>query len=381
MKNLSLLLAIIFTANFACAQNNSAINNQIQSTILAEAPSEINYTVETVIPELAIPWGMAFLPDGSMLVTEKSGELIHFKDGKKTYIDGLPDIYVRGQGGLLDLELHPDYKNNGWIYFSFASAEGAGDGGNTAIMRAKLEGNKFVENQLLYKAGPNSRRGQHFGSRLEFDNEGYLYFSIGDRGNRDVNPQDITRDCGKIYRIHDDGRIPSDNPFVNSPNAKTAIYSYGHRNPQGMVKHPKTGKIWVHEHGPRGGDEINIIKKGKNFGWPTISYGINYNGTSFTENTALPKMEQPLFFWVPSIAPSGMAFVTSDIYPDWKGSLLAGSLKFEYLERVILKGDKVVKREKILDGLGRIRNVRQGPDGYIYAAVEGKGIIKIMPKK
>jgi len=293
-----LLIAFLFTFS-ACAQ-------QFESSVKAEDPKNIDYTTEIVVPDLTIPWGMAFLPDGSMLITEKFGELIHYKNGKKTTIDGLPNVYVRGQGGLLDLELHPNYEDNGWLYFSFASSEGEGDGGNTAIMRAKLKGNTLVENQLLYKAGPNSRRGQHFGSRLEFDNEGYLYFSIGDRGNRDKNPQDITRDCGKIYRIHDDGRIPIDNPFVNTPNAKKAIYSYGHRNPQGMIKNPETGEIWVHEHGPRGGDEINVIQKGKNFGWPTITYGINYSGTPITSNTKLEGMEQPLFFWVPSIAPSGM---------------------------------------------------------------------------
>ena len=359
----------------------SACAQQQESSVKAEDPTKINYTTEVVVPDLNIPWGMAFLPDGSILITEKFGELIHFKNGEKQTIEGLPDIYVRGQGGLLDIELHPDYKNNGWIYFSYASAEGEGDGGNTAIMRAKLKGNTLVENQLLYKAGPNSRRGQHFGSRLEFDNDGYLYFSIGDRGNRDVNPQDITRDCGKIYRIHDDGRIPEDNPFVNNPNAKKAIYSYGHRNPQGMIKNPNTGEIWVHEHGPRGGDEINVIKKGKNFGWPTITYGINYSGTPITKDTALPGLEQPLFFWVPSIAPSGMAFVDSNKYPDWKGNILAGSLKFQYLERLVLKKGKVVKREKLLDGMGRMRNVRQAPDGYIYVAIEGVGIVKINPKK
>ncbi|NAS29886.1 PQQ-dependent sugar dehydrogenase [Flavobacteriaceae bacterium R38] len=368
-----LLIAVLFTFS-ACAQ-------QIESTVKAEDPKSINYTTEIVVPDLNIPWGMAFLPDGSMLITEKFGELIHYKDGKKTSIEGLPDVYVRGQGGLLDIELHPNYKDNGWIYFSYASAEGEGDGGNTAIMRAKLKGNALVENQLLYKAGPNSRRGQHFGSRLEFDNDGYLYFSIGDRANRDENPQDITRDCGKIYRIHDDGRIPSDNPFVNTPNAKKAIFSYGHRNPQGMAKNPKTGEIWVHEHGPRGGDEINVIQKGKNFGWPTITYGINYSGTPITDKTAQTGMEQPLFFWVPSIAPSGMTFVTSDMYPDWKGNVLAGSLKFQYLERLELKKGKVVKREKLLDGMGRVRNIRQAPDGYLYAALEGVGIVKINPKK
>ena len=272
-------------------------------------------------------------------------------------------------------------KKNGWIYFSYASAEGEGSGGNTAIMRAKLKGNTLVENQLLYKAGPNSRRGQHFGSRLEFDNDGYLYFSVGDRGNRDINPQDITRDCGKIYRIHDDGRIPEDNPFVNTPDAKKAIYSYGHRNPQGMVKHPKTGEIWVHEHGPRGGDEINIVEKGKNFGWPVITYGINYSGTPITSETSKKGMEQPLFFWVPSIAPSGMTFVTSDKYPDWKGNLLVGSLKFQYLERLVLSRGKVIKREKLKDGMGRLRNIRQAPDGYLYAALENVGIVRIKPKK
>ena len=381
MKSYIYLILILLSSSMTWAFQTDAIKNQVQSTILAETPSEINYMVETVVPDLEIPWGMAFLPDGSMLITEKSGELIHFKDGKKNYVEDVPEVYLRFQGGLLDLELHPNYENNGWIYISYASREGDGDGGNTAIMRAKLENNKLTNKEILYKAGPNSRKGQHFGSRLEFDNKGYLYFSIGDRGNREVNPQDITRDCGKIYRIHDDGRIPEDNPFVNTPIAKKAIYSYGHRNPQGMTKNPETGKIWVHEHGPRGGDEINIIQKGKNYGWPTISYGINYNGTSFTDKTALTEMEQPLFFWVPSIAPSGMTFVSSNIYPDWKGSLLAGSLKFEYLERLILKNNKVVKREKLLDGLGRVRNVRQGPDGYIYAAIENKGIIKIVPNK
>ena len=239
----------------------------------------------------------------------------------------------------------------------------------------------MVEKQLLYKASPNSKKGQHFGSRIVFDNDGYLYFSIGDRGSRDLNPQDVNRDCGKIYRLHDDGRIPKDNPFVDMPNAKKAIYSYGHRNPQGMVKHPITGKIWTHEHGPKGGDEINIIKKGKNYGWPIISYGINYNGTTFTEHTSLPGMEEPLHYWDPSIAPSGMEFITSDIYPEWKGNLLVGSLKFQYLNRCVLSDGKVIEQEKLIKDLGRIRSVNQGPDGYIYVGVENVGIVKIIPKK
>ena len=357
----------------SCAQ-------QTESEVKAETPATINYTSKVIVPDLNIPWGMAFLPDGSMLITEKTGELIHFKNGVKTNIDGLPEIYVRGQGGLMDIKLHPNYKNNGWIYMSYGSPEGEGDGGNTAILRAKLNNNSLVEKQLLYKAGPNTKKGQHWGSRIEFDNEGYLYFSVGDRGNRDVNPQDLTRDCGKIYRLHDDGSIPEDNPFINTTNAKTAIYSYGHRNPQGMTKNPLTGDIWVNEHGPQGGDEINIIQKGKNFGWPVISYGINYNGTTFTDITEKEGMEQPFFYWVPSIAPSGMTFISPDIYPNWKGNILVGSLKFEYIERLVLENNKVVKREKLFEGLGRVRNVLQAPDGYIYAAIEGLGIIKIVPE-
>jgi aldose sugar dehydrogenase len=374
MKQIHFIIVVIFISFYACAQ-------QIESEVKAENPANINYSPQLVVADISIPWGMAFLPDGSLLITEKSGTLIHFKNGQKTTINGVPEIYVRGQGGFMGVKLHPDYVNNGWIYFSYASAEGEGNGGNTAIMRAKLSGNNLIEKQVLYKANPNSTRGQHFGSRIEFDNEGYLYFSIGERGDRDINPQDITRDCGKIYRLYDDGRIPKDNPFSNTPNAKAGIYSYGHRNPQGMIKNPETGEIWVHEHGPQGGDEINIIQKGKNFGWPVISYGINYDGTSFTDITEKEGMEQPLFYWVPSIAPSGFAIVTSTIYPDWKGNLLVGSLKFQYLERLVLSDGKVVKREKLLDKIGRVRDVIQAPDGYIYVAVEGKGIYKIIPEK
>ena len=282
----------------------------------------------------------------------------------------------------MDIELHPDYENSGWLYMTHGSIDGKnGNGGNTALFRAKLNGNTLTDIQRLYKAEPNSRRGQHFGSRIEFDNDGYLYFCVGDRGNRDINPQDITRDGGKIYRLHDDGSIPKDNPFINKPNAKTAIYSYGHRNPQGMIKHPKTGDIWTHEHGPKGGDEINIIQKGKNYGWPVISYGVNYSGTKFTDITEKEGMEQPLFHWTPSIAPSGMTFVYSNKYPEWEGNLLVGSLKFAYVERLVIKNNNVVKREKLLEDIGRIRNVKQAPDGYIYVAVEGIGIVRIVPKK
>ncbi|MFL1011914.1 PQQ-dependent sugar dehydrogenase [Flavisericum labens] len=374
MKNLNSLFVLILIAISACGQ-------QKESSVKAEEPQNLEYTTQLIVPDLMIPWGMTFLPDGSMLITEKTGEIILFKDGNKTNIEGAPDVYVRGQGGLMDIKTHPDYENNGWIYITFGSAKGEGDGGNTAIMRAKLKDNKLIEKQLLYKAVPNSKKGQHWGSRIAFDNDGYLYFSVGDRGNRDVNPQDIMRDCGKIYRLNDDGSIPNDNPYVNTQGAKKAIFSYGHRNPQGMVKNPFTGQIWVNEHGPRGGDEINIVEKGKNYGWPVISYGINYSGTTFTEITEKEGMEQPLFYWVPSIAPSGMTIVSSEKYPEWKGNALVGALKFEYLERLVIENNKVTKREKLFEGIGRLRNVVQAPDGYIYIGVEGQGIFKIIPKK
>lgn len=365
--NYSLILLFSFLCFNSCAQDKNPVNTE--------------HGHELIVSELINPWGFVFLPDNAMLINEKEGKMILFKDGKKTNIEGVPEVYNRGQGGLLDLVLHPKYKENGWLYFTYASSEGEGDGGNTALMRAKLKDNKLIEKQLLYKAGPNTTKGQHFGSRIVFDNEGYLYFSAGERGERDINPQDISRDNGKIYRLNDDGTIPQDNPFIDTPNAKPAIYCYGNRNPQGLVLNPFNGEIWEHEHGPKGGDEINIIKAGANYGWPVISYGINYIGTKFTDITEKDGMEQPIHYWDPSIAPSGMAFISSDNYPGWKGDLLVGSLKFEYLDKCVLKDGKVIKEERLLDGLGRVRTVNQGPDGYIYVGIENLGIVKLLPKK
>ncbi len=372
MKNFVFLKIVLLSTLLSCAQEKK---NDIQ----IDADPK-NYTTEIIVPDLQIPWGMAWLPDGSILITEKSGELIHYKDGTKTQIGNVPEVYNRNQGGLLDIELHPKYSENGWLYLTYSSKEGTEKGGHTALIRAKLQNNQLTSIEKLYKGTPNTTRGHHFGSRIEFDNEGYLYFSIGDRGNRDENPQNITRDGGKVYRLNDDGSIPDDNPFVNENGAKKAIFSYGHRNPQGMAINPIDGRIWVHEHGPKGGDEINIVKKGINYGWPIITYGINYSGSSITDITNKEGMEQPIYYWTPSIAPSGMDFITSDKYIDWKNDLLVGSLKFQYLELVELDKDQVIGRKKIMKDIGRVRNVRQGPDGYIYVAVENKGILKIIPK-
>ncbi|MGB5189498.1 PQQ-dependent sugar dehydrogenase [Robiginitalea sp.] len=355
----------------SCAQNDQ---NDV------EGPLKPVFSAELLVDDLQIPWGMVILPDGSLLISEKSGTVLLFQDGERTTIQGVPEVYVRGQGGLLDLELHPNFTENRWVYMSYASEEGPEKGGHTAIARARLNGNQFTDLQVLYKASPNTTQGQHFGSRIEFDDNGYLYFTIGERGAREVNPQDLSRDGGKIYRLHDDGRIPADNPFVNTEGALPAIYTYGNRNPQGMIKHPETGEIWIHEHGPRGGDEINIAIPGRNYGWPVVTYGINYSGTPITDKTEMEGMEPPIHYWVPSIAPSGMCMVTSEEYPGWKGSLLVGSLSFQYLERLEMDGRRVLRREKLMEDIGRVRNVRQGPDGLIYVAVEGKGIYRLNPK-
>ncbi|MEC8546724.1 MAG: PQQ-dependent sugar dehydrogenase [Bacteroidota bacterium] len=371
MKNYFLIIISI-----SVLFNNSCISQE--NPPLIETPDQTKYATELIVDGIDIPWGMDFINETEFLVTDKKGILYHVKNGVKTEVSGLPKVYVRGQGGLLDVALHPNFKSNKIVYLAISVNLEGDEGGNTAIYSGTFEKFKINNMKLLYKAVPNTKKGQHFGSRIVFDDKGHLFFGVGDRGNRDVNPQDIKNDGGKIYRLNLDGSIPDDNPFVNKQGAKKAVYSYGNRNPQGLIFHPITGELWEHEHGPKGGDEINIIEKGKNYGWPVITYGINYSGTSITDKREMPGMEQPLYYWVPSIAPSGMAFSTSDIYKDWKGDLFVGSLKFKYLERLVIRDKKVIKREKILDEIGRVRNVKEGPDGYLYIGVDGKGILKVI---
>lgn len=343
---------------------------------------KVKFRVDTIVDGLDVPWGLAFLPNGDLLITERSGKLFRFSKGQLSEpISGLPDVVSFGQGGLLDIELHPDYAKNGLIYLTYSkrNPENAKEGA-TAVCRAKLDGNQLTNLEDIFVAQPYSGKGQHWGSKLAFDGRGHLFFGVGERGQRDVNPQTLTNHCGKIHRINDDGSIPEDNPFVHTKGAMPSIYSYGHRNPQGTVIHPVTGEIWESEHGPRGGDEINLIKPGLNYGWPVISYGINYNGTKFTDLTAKEGMEQPIHYYVPSIAPCGMTFVTSTRYSGWENNILLGSLSFKYLERVELEGQKVVHTEKLLENIGRVRNVKVSPDGYIYVAIEKPGkILKLYP--
>ncbi|MEX2371179.1 MAG: PQQ-dependent sugar dehydrogenase [Bacteroidales bacterium] len=341
-----------------------------------------SYRAVTVVENLDIPWGLTWLPGGEMLITERSGILYKVdKQGNRTEISGVPKVYEYGQGGLLDVELHPSYETNGWIYitYSYYAGQTVGDGGSTALMRARLKNDALTDKEILFRATPAERRGPHYGSRIEFDREGYLYLTVGDRG-QSHNAQDITNYSGAVHRLHDDGTIPTDNPFYNTPNAVKSIYNYGHRNIQGLALHPQTGDLWSHEHGPRGGDELNIERPGINYGWPEITYGINYNGTIITRDTARAGMEQPVIYWTPSIAPCGMDFIDGDIYPGWEGDLLVGSLRFNYVIRCTIENRKVVHQEKLIDGLGRVRNVKVGPDGYIYVGLENPGrIVKLVP--
>ncbi|MDX1498172.1 MAG: PQQ-dependent sugar dehydrogenase, partial [Salinisphaeraceae bacterium] len=282
----------------------------------------------------------------------------------KQQITGLPEIKARGQGGLMDVVLHPDFAKNRWVYLSYS--EPGEDGLGTAVGRGKLEGNQLSNWETLFRLHPKTSKRQHFGSRIVFDGKGYMYITTGDRGERERS-QDLADSAGTVIRLHDDGRIPKDNPFVGKKNARPDIYSYGHRNQQGAALHPESGVLWTHEHGPQGGDELNIIRPGVNYGWPVITYGEEY-GTGFTiGETHQEGMAQPIHYWVPSIAPSGMVFYTGKQFPEWQGNLFIGSLKFRLLVRLELDGDKVVGEHRLLQNrLGRIRDVRQGPDGYLY---------------
>jgi glucose/arabinose dehydrogenase len=323
----------------------------------------------TVVAGLAHPWSVAFLPDGRMLITERPGRLrLVGKDGKldPRPIDGLPaNIVEHGQGGLLDVAVHPKFAENGWVYLSYAARDGSGVG--TEVARGKLVGDRLTEVQTLFRMQPKSGGGRHFGSRLVFDRDGYLFITLGDRGEQD-RAQRLDDHAGKIVRLHDDGRVPADNPFAQRPGAKPEIWSLGNRNVQGAALHPRTGALWAHEHGPQGGDEINVIRAGVNYGWPVITYGANYGtGTKIGEGTAKPGMAQPIHYWVPSIAPSGMAFYDGERFPRWKGDVFVGALRDQILVRVKLDGEKVLKEERLLKGtFGRIRDVRAGPDGLIY---------------
>lgn len=328
----------------------------------------VNFKAQTVADNLSHPWGMAFLPDGNILVTERTGSLRLVENGRinPTPISGLPEIAVIGQGGLLDVALHPDFENNRLIYLSYA---GQGkDGYGTEVVRGRLEGMELKNIEKIFVASPKSKEGgRHFGSRLLFAPDGKLFITLGDRGEQE-RAQKQDDHAGSLIRVNDDGSVPEDNPFVNTRNAKPESYTLGNRNMQGIALQPGTGLLWTHEHGPQGGDELNIMKPGTNYGWPVITYGVNYGiGTKIGEGTEKEGMAQPIHYWIPSIAPSGMVFYTGDEFPEWKNNLFVGSLRFGQLVRLVIQDGKIVEEERLIDGkLGRIRDVRQGPDGTLY---------------
>jgi len=322
--------------------------------------------VTTVTRGLERPWGMAFLPDGQMLVTERDGRLrLVAPDGRLSApLEGVPSVYAQGQGGLLDVTLDPRFSENRLVYLVYA--EPGSDGAGTAVARGRLGEGRLAEVQVIFRQMPKVSGGNHFGSRLVFAPDGRLFVTLGDRMQRD-RAQDLAVHLGKLVRIEPDGSVPRDNPFVNRPGVRPEIWSYGHRNIQGAALHPATGRLWIHEHGARGGDEINLPEAGKNYGWPVITYGVDYSGVKIGEGVAKAGMEQPLYYWDPSIAPSGMTFYTGDRFPQWQGNLFVGALKSRVLVRLELDGMRVVREERLLGDMDeRIRDVRQGPDGLIY---------------
>ncbi|WP_149240092.1 PQQ-dependent sugar dehydrogenase [Dyadobacter sp. 32] len=382
-KSLPLLMAgVLLTSSIALMSYRGTEEKNAKQKL-----SEADLKVDTVASGLKMPWATTFLPNGDLLVTERVGKLRLVKKGvlDPQDISGLPEILYKGQGGLLDVQLHPDYAKNGWIYISYSSPKAEGEegddgGANTGLIRAKLKDHALTDVQKLFKALPNVKGGNHFGGRIVFDKKGYVFLSLGERGQKE-NAQNLGKDQGKVVRLHEDGKIPTDNPFVKTPGARPEIWTYGHRNPQGMTIHPTTGVIWAHEHGPQGGDELNIVQKGKNYGWPLITFGIDYDNSIISKDTARAGMEQPVTYWKPSIAPCGMTFVTSSQFKDWNGDLIVGSLKFQYLQHLTIKGNKVTGREIIFNKLGRVRDVRQGPDGNLYVVLENSGKIVRISKK
>ncbi len=353
--------------------------------VAAQQPGQVyrssvhDYRIVTVAEGLVNPWGMAFLPGGDILVTERPGRLRIIRGGKllEQPVDGVPAVVARGQGGLLDIALHPDFARNRLVYLSYSKPVGENNAATTAVWRAKFENDRLTDGRDIFVADTRGAPG-HFGSRLAFDRNGFLFVTVGDRqvpptGNLEAHPaQDVTNHHGTINRIRDDGSAPADNPFVGKGNAKPEIWSYGHRNPQGLA-FDEDGNLWSTEHGPQGGDELNLIQPGKNYGWPVIGFGVNYRtGSIIHQATMRTGMEQPAHVWVPSIGVSGLMVYTGDKFPAWKGSIFAGGLVGEQVARFSRSGTQVELQDVIVRRQGRVRDVRQGPDGFIYVALESR---------
>jgi aldose sugar dehydrogenase len=349
------------------------------------------YRIEDAIPagpELRIPWGVAWLPDGRMLITNRPGTMFVADRAKRlTEVEEMPPVVHNGQGGLMDVAVHPEYAKNGWIYLALNDpAPGGGRGGMTKIVRGRLDQTggriRWSDEQTIYQAAPEhyTTSGLHFGSRIVFDGKGHVFFAIGDRGPMQ-HAQDLARPNGKMFRVHEDGRVPKDNPFVGREGALPEIWSYGHRNPQGIV-FGQDGALWITEHGPRGGDELNLIERGANYGWPVVSFGINYNDAPF--RTPWPpegrEFARPVYRWIPSTGVCGLAVGAGDLFPGWKGDLFAGGLSGQNVDRIRVRDGQMTERETILQGLGRVRDVKLGPEGAIYVVLNDPDkVIRLVP--
>ena len=356
----------------------------VVTPVLGQAPvlrsAHHDYRVVKVADGLITPWSMAFLPGGDMLITERPGRLRLVRNGvlRMAPVEGVPEVLARGQGGLFDVVLHPDFESNRLVYLSYAKPIGDGSEATTAVARGRFENDRLTDVEDIFIAETRGRRG-HYGGRLAFDADGYLFVTVGERqvpsrGDLEAHPaQDVSNHHGTVNRLHDDGSVPTDNPFVGQNGVRPEIWSYGHRNQQGLAIHPETGDIWITEHGPQGGDELNRILPTLNYGWPVIGYGVNYrSGLAIHEGTLREGIESPTHFWVPSIATSGLMIYTGGLFPAWKGNIFAGGLAGQQVARLTMDGQRVVQEETLLQGLGRVRDIRQSPDGYVYVALESR---------
>jgi glucose/arabinose dehydrogenase len=379
-------MVVLLREKIAKAQSETNIvAKPIDGEVVTSA--EHKFRFRTVADKLDTPWSIAFLPDGRMLVTELPGRLRIVDHGKllADAVTGIPKVRAQGQGGLMDVIVHPGYSTNGWVYLSYSEAAKL-DGkevGMTVVVRGRIKDNQWTDEQVVFRAPPETYQptAHHYGSRLVLDGKGYLFISVGERGFMHL-AQDLSKPNGKIHRVFEDGRIPTDNPFVGQSNAMATAWTYGNRNPQGLALNSKTGELWETEHGPRGGDELNLIQRGANYGWPVITYGMDYNGTPITAITAKEGMEQPIIHWTPSIAVCSMDFYFGDKFPRWQGNLLVTALGQQELRRLVMDGHRVASQEVLFKNIGRVRDVCSGPDGLIYVALNGPNkIIRLEPVK
>ena len=362
-----LSVAFLFFCAFAFAQKKK------------KTASPLPYRLDTVVRGITIPYGMDFLPDGSMLVTDRSeGKMYLVNKGKKEALKNLPEVYGKDQAGIMDVLVHPAYASNGWIYYSYSGIRGGENG--TVVERAKIRGNALEERQVLFTTYPFYSNGAHYGCRLALK-DGFLFLTIGERYALRDSAQLLGNHLGKVIRIREDGSVPADNPFVSVAGARPEIWSYGHRNPQGLAIHPETGELWEGEHGPKGGDEVNLVRPGMNYGWPVITYGVEYSGATIGAGiTQKEGMEQPVYYYKPSIGPSGMVFYTGNAFPQWKGNLFMGAMALTHLNRLVIEQNKVIREERLFeDKKWRVRSVKQGPDGFLYIGVDGGMVLRVRP--